>query len=194
MSTINSRPNLEHTENSLEDSLKISANRWSIIFLLLVICLSNGCALTHGRLERELSEMVNDLPEPPNSILLSKVTVTTHGADRRCDGYVLSRLYGTDEPIENIVEFVEQEILTREEWSRNPGSPGNKTSIGLVRNNDGYRLAVGVVELRAELLKDPFFLHKEIQLNQPYKTIYEFNVVHIDPLQVKHCWGYESDQ
>jgi len=165
-----------------------STAKWCIPFLLLVIWLVSGCIPKETRLKQELASLMESLPDPPNSVLLSEAEDYTSGSDPRCSGCLISRLYGTNEPIETIVEFVEKEILVQDKWSLDSRGPNTQTMIGLTHEG-GYRLGVNAVELRPELLKDIFFLHKEISLDQPYGTVYLFNVVHIDPSQVKHCWS-----
>ena len=156
--------------------------------LLTIACLTTGCATMRQLLvRRELARLVVDLPEPPNSVLLSRAEAITTGADPRCDGYLISRLYGTNDPVSRIIGFVEEEILVQEGWFATPGVL-EETTIGL-RHEAGYRLSVGETQLSPELLESPFFHHKEIALDQPYPTIFEFTLVHSDPLYLEHCFG-----
>jgi len=159
------------------------------IVLFLVLLFATGCAFKKTTLKRELSHKLKSLPEPPNSVLLSEVWDYGGGSDSRCDGYLVSRLYGTEELIEGIVEFVEDEIIPQAKWSLDPRIRDDKTNINLI-SRDGYLLGVNTIELREELLRDPLFDHKEVTLDQPYKTVFLFNIVHIDSSQVNHCWGY----
>jgi len=163
--------------------------RWHILSLLLALCLVNGCAYKEIRLKQDLTHLLESLPEPPSSVLLSETGKNTSGADPLCDGYLVSRLYGTNEPIESIVKFAKDEILPQRRWLLDSRLRREKTSIGLMRE-DGYLLSIATVKLLKELLIDPFFHHKEVSLDQPYKTIYLLNIVHIDPSQTEHCWDF----
>ena len=163
-------------------------DRWYILSWLLIACLISGCVFRDAKLKNEMASVLGNLPEPPDSVLLSESETRTGGTDSRCDGHLVSRLYGTNQSIERIVEWARTEFLVQSGWSLNQESPNSQTMIALVREG-GFKLAVNAVDLRPELLKDPFFLHKEVQVDQPYETIYLFNVVHLDSAQVEHCWG-----
>lgn len=158
------------------------------ILLLLVVCFIVGCTYSGGRLKRESSDFIEKLPTLPDSVLISESGQYTGGSDSRCDGYLISRLYGTNKSIENIVQFIESEVLFEDGWSLDKRIPQDQTSINLM-HQDGYLLGINTVELRPELIADPFFPHKEVTPNQPYEIVYLLNVIHIDSSQVEYCWG-----
>ena len=163
--------------------------KWHRLALLVAVSLTTGCAtVRHYAVRRELARLVEDLPEPPNSVLLSRAEKVTAGADPHCDGYLISRLYGTNGPMDQIIEFVKVEILVQDGWIALTHRLDRPTtgSIGL-RHEKGYRLSVSEKDLTREVLESPLFDHKDVALEQPYSTIFQFNVVHSDPLYLQHC-------
>jgi hypothetical protein len=160
--------------------------RGQLLLALIAITLT-GCISAATRLRRELLIFMEGFPEPPESLLLSEAEDATGGSDDRCDGYVISRLYGSDQSLEDIVAQVADLVFEEYETAAYSGVNA-ETRLGLSLG-DGYRLGLSGVELSPELIRDPFFLHNDIEIHQPYATIFQINVVHIDSSAVAHCWG-----
>jgi len=157
--------------------------KWSkMILILTTVLLMASCS---SDAQHKLREKVAELPTMPNSVVLSEVWKQTHGADSRCDGYMVSRLYGTNEPIETIIAFVEQEIVSKEKWEEDPRIPNDPQNVAVYRE-DGFHLSVGPTTLRT----DPLFPHKDVTLEREYSTLYIVVVTYGDPELRGECWDY----
>jgi hypothetical protein len=165
---------------------KVLHRRCGLLVLLLAVSVS-ACEGEASRIRQETRAFIARIPPAPGSVLLSESEDRTRGADPTCDGHIVSRLYGTDDSIEAAIEYIADACFELDESAVYAGSYSEPT-LGL-RFTDDYLLVVYGVALTPELLRDPFFMHKEVDVDQPFETIYQVAVSHGDPDQLEHCLG-----
>lgn len=164
--------------------------RLSALCLFAMLSLLASSCTNRITLDRDLRRMLAELPAMPDSDLLSEAWETGGGSDSRCDGRIVSRLYGTQRPIEDVVTYFQQEMLGREGWSDNrPIRPVRDIPYANLLHKDGYLLGVSRVENLEAARRDPSFSHRDVIINRPYATLYEIGLVHINAGYVDHCWG-----
>jgi hypothetical protein len=169
--------------------LRHRVHRCGAVLLCLLAVVGGSCLSGTADLRQELLEFVEDIPDPPNSVLISQAEGITSGASTRCDGYIVSRLYGTDEPIDTVIDHMEDVCFELNESAVHQGVYPD--GILVIRFPDDYLLGVWQVQLTPELIKDPFFMHKDVAIDQPYETVFQLNVVHGDPDELEYCKGIE---
>ncbi len=144
---------------------------------------------TNLALDQDLRVVLKELPSIPDAQLLSEVWSTTGGSDERCDGRIVSRLYGTQQPIEPIVRFLEGQLLAQKGWANARRiRQSTEPQTAYLVNEAGYRLVAEQIENIDVSRQDPFFLHRGVVIGQQYKTLFQIKLVHIRARYVDHCW------
>jgi len=164
---------------------------WLHVFCLLSLLgfMASGCT-NFAALDRDLRVVLKGLPSIPDAQLLSEAWGYTGGSDERCDGRIVSRLYGTQQPIEPIVGFLEDQLLGQKGWAnarRMPQSTEART-VNLV-SEAGYRLVAEQIENIDVSRQDPFFLHRDVVVGRQYKTLFQIELIHIRARYADLCLG-----